>query len=349
MVDIDNLNIPTKSSMGLIMLSSMKGFGRVAIKKIIDNFDTIADFISADDSNLDILNIKQRENIRDSVFVNTAYNTSKEQHNKIAEIGASIISLYDDAYPKRLRGISDAPLVLYAAGDMSILENGLAFVGTREPTDFGQKVARGMSYAAAEDGHCIVSGLARGVDAVCHNAAVDAKGTTCAVLASGLDLYTSDIAMKLAQRILENGGLLITEQPLGAEANRGSYIARDRLITGLSLATFFIQGEAHSGSMHSVRYAISQNRPVYVPNIPERFLSEQINETARNLGILTVGQIASKFDWTGRVMEVVNKNPDATAASLVMNRDDYPRVFEEIKNPKSAVLEPIDSTPIASP
>jgi hypothetical protein len=84
--------------------------------------------------------------------------------------------------------------------------------------------------------------------------------------------------------------------------------------------------------MHSVRYATAQGKPVYVPNIPENYLSEDINHTARDLSRMTVGQIASRFEWTGSVMEAVQRDPNRLAADAVMNRDDYPRVFEEIRS-----------------
>lgn len=331
MLDTTLADISTRSATGLLMLNAIKGVGRAAITKLVDNFDTIGDCLRADDESLKGLNVKQRAALRDPKIIDTAYRHAAKETSRAAELNAIIVSLYDDDYPKRLTALEDPPFVLYAAGDLSILDKSVGFVGTREPTDFGGKVAYGMSTAFAAAGFCVVSGLARGIDSISHNAAVEAGGTTCAVLASGLDRYSSGAALQLAQRICENGGLLVTECGFGEDPTQGSYIARDRLITGLSLATVFVQGEVMSGSMHSVRYAIVQDKPIFVPNIPEKYLAEDINHTARNLSRLTRAQFASQCDWKGSVMEAVSKKPDMPIADAVMNRDDYPRVFEEIE------------------
>lgn len=333
MLDTTLSDIPTKSATGLLILGALPGVGRVAVTRLVEAFASIGDILSADDETLKTcLNVKQRATIRDPKIVDTAYRKALKETSRAAELNALIISLYDDDYPARLRDLEEPPFLLYVAGDIGILDTSVGFVGTRDPTEFGAKVAYGMASSFATDGWCVVSGLARGVDSICHNAAVDAGGTTCAVLASGLDIYSSGPAMQLAQRICENGGVLVTECGFGMEANRGSYIARDRLITGFSLATVFVQGEAHSGSMHSVRYAVAQGKPVYVPNIPDKFLQEGINHTACDLARMPVSQFASKVEWTGSVMEAVARSPDIPIANRIMNRDDYPRVFEELRS-----------------
>lgn len=333
MLDTTLADTPLRSATGLIMLDAIHGIGRVAVQKAINVFDTFGELIAADDEALKAcFNAKQRTSIRDAKTVDAAYKHALKETSRAAQIGAYIVSLYDADYPERLKALEDPPFLLYTSGDLSLFDNAVGFVGTREPTAFGEKVAYGMSSAFAEDGWCVVSGLARGIDGISHRAALDVGGTTCAVLASGLDVYTSGAALDLAKRICDNGGLIVSECGFGKEANRGSYIDRDRLITGLSLATVFVQGETHSGSMHSVRYAITQGKPVYVPNIPDKFLVEDINHTARDLARMPLGQFASRLEWTGSVMDAVNRNADRPAADAIMNRDDYPRVFEEIRS-----------------
>ncbi|MDW9478622.1 hypothetical protein GOB57_07885 [Sinorhizobium meliloti] len=332
MLDTTLADTPLRSAMGLLMLDAIHGIGRVAVQKALGSFDTFGQLITADDDAMKVcFNAKQRAAIRDTKIVDTAYRHALKETSRASQIGAYIVSLYDADYPERLKALEEPPFLLYTSGDLSIFDNAVGFVGTREPTMFGEKVAYGIASAFAEEGWCVVSGLARGVDSLCHRAALDVGGTTCAVLPSGLDVYTSGAAMELAKRICENGGLIVSECGFGTEANRGSYIDRDRLITGLSLATVFVQGETHSGSMHSVRYAITQGKPVYVPNIPDKFLAEDINHTARDLARMPLGQFASRLEWSGSVMEAVAKKPDRPAANAIMNRDDYPRVFEEIR------------------
>jgi DNA processing protein len=344
MLDTTLSDISTRSATGLLMLGAIKGVGRVAVTKLVDRFETIGECLRADEESLKAcLNVKQRAAFRDPAVIDRAYRQAFKEVARAQEINATILSLYDEGYPERLKDLDEPPFVLYAAGDLAILERSVGFVGTREPTDFGAKVAYGMSSAFAADGFCIVSGLARGIDAISHNAAVEAGGTTCAVLASGLDRYSSAAAMELAKRIVEGGGLLITECGFGQEPTQGSYIDRDRLITGLSLATVFVQGETMSGSMHSVRYALVQDKPIYVPNIPEKFLAEDINHTARNLFRLTAAQFASKCEWKGSVMEAVARRADVPVADAIMNRDDYRRVFDEI----NSLLPHMPSRPVS--
>lgn len=332
MLDTTLADTPLRSAMGLLILNAIHGIGRVSVLKCVERFDTMGQLISADDEALKgCLTTPQRASIRDPKTIDTAYRRSLKETSRASQLNAFIVSLYDDDYPERLKAIEKPPFLLYTSGDLTLLDNAVGFVGTREPTEFGTKVAYGMGSAFAQDGWCVVSGLARGVDSICHNAAIEVGGTTCAVLASGLDVYSSGAAMQLAKRICESGGLIISELGFGEEANSGSFIARDRLISGLSLATVFVQGLAQSGSMHTVRSAIAQGRPIYVPNIPDKFLSEDINHTARDLSRMPLGQFASRLDWSGSVMAAVEKIADKPAANEIMNRDDYPRVFEEIR------------------
>jgi DNA processing protein len=333
MLDTTLADTPLRSATGLLMLNAIRGVGRVAVQKAINSFDTFGELITAGDDEIKTcFNVKQRDAVRDVKTVDVAYRHALKETSRAAQIGAYIVSLYDADYPDRLKALEEPPFLLYTSGDLSLFDNAVGFVGTREPTVFGERVAQGMASAFAAEGWCVASGLARGVDSICHRAALDVGGTTCAVLASGLDVYSSGAAMELAKRICDNGGLIVSECGFGTEANRGSYIDRDRLITGLSLATVFIQGETHSGSMHSVRYAITQGKPVYVPAISERYLKEDINHTARDLARMPLAQFASRLEWSGSVMEAVAKNPDRPAADAIRNKEDYPRVFDEIRD-----------------
>jgi DNA processing protein len=332
MLDTTLADTPLRSATGLIILGAIRGIGRVAALKAVNVFDTFGELVSADDESLKAcFNAKQRAAVRDANTVDTAYKHALKETSRAVQLGAYIVSLYDADYPERLKALEEPPFLLYTSGDLSLFDNAVGFVGTREPTPFGEKVAYGMASAFAQDGWCIASGLARGIDGISHRAALDVGGTTCAILPSGLDVYTSGAAMDLAKRICDSGGLIVSECGFGKEANRGSYIDRDRLITGLSLATVFVQGDTHSGSMHSVRYAITQGKPVYVPNIPDRYLGEDINHTARDLARMSLGQFAARLEWTGSVLEAVNRHSDRPAANAIMSRDDYPRVFDEIR------------------
>ena len=120
-------------------------------------------------------------------------------------------------YPERLRNIYSPPKQLFCFGNLSLLnfENNIAVIGSRDYSFYGKRVADDFSFNLAKNDFCIISGLARGIDSFAHMAALDAKGRTIAVLGSGLDNIYPKENMKLAKRIVENGGLIISEYELG--------------------------------------------------------------------------------------------------------------------------------------
>ncbi|MDA0729656.1 MAG: DNA-processing protein DprA [Bacteroidetes bacterium] len=178
-------------------------------------------------------------------------------------LGAWVVLWTDATYPWLLREIHDPPPVLFGLGRLA--ENrawarGLSVVGTRacQPrgVDWASEVARDWQ----EAGGTVVSGLARGIDAAAHRAALD---DTVAVLPCGLDAIHPAIHAPLAAEIVARGGLLLTEQPPGASVERWMFAARNRLVTGLTPATLVVQSPARGGSLISAQCALDQNREVY--------------------------------------------------------------------------------------
>lgn len=171
----------------------------------------------------------------------------------------------DVDYPYWLRQISDRPAILHARGQLLPGRRYVACVGTRQPSMFGQIAAREISKFLAARGWSVVSGLALGVDSLCHEAALEAGGHTVAILANGLDAVYPGQNRKLAERILSAGGALLSEQPLGTPALPRHLVARDRLQSGMSAATIVMQTDLIGGTMHTVRYAVLQGRPLIAP------------------------------------------------------------------------------------
>lgn len=170
------------------------------------------------------------------------------------------LSLDDNEYPAPLRELSDAPPFIFALGEFPTdWSRALAVVGTREPDASAVRAAREPVLAAPPDA-VIVSGLALGVDAAAHTAALDAQRATVAVLAHGLDTVYPKQHARLAQRIVSEGGCLISEYPVGTGVQRGRLIARDRLQSALSRAVFVVQTAVDGGTMHSARFARRQGR-----------------------------------------------------------------------------------------
>ncbi len=186
--------------------------------------------------------------------------------------GVGAISFYDPEYPEILRscvdeqGKLDPPLILYYRGNIKALEKpGIAVIGTREPTPNGEKAGIHFAGEFAKRGYNIVSGLAIGCDTTGHKGALEVGGFTTAFLANGLDwdsIYPKE-NLELAKRIVDNGGLLLSEYAIGQPCGRFGLVARDRLQAGLSLATIVVQTGEKGGTMHAVNATLASGKPLF--------------------------------------------------------------------------------------
>lgn len=184
------------------------------------------------------------------------------QMQEAADHRIRVIGFHEPAYPSRLRNIPDPPAVLFSRGDPSVLaaERVVALIGTREPSEFGRKSARKIGAALAESGVAVVSGLAHGCDAEGHWGCVEASGRGVAVLAHGLEKVYPAANRDLADRLLELGGCLVSEYPVGVSPGRKAFVERDRIQSGLSDAVLVVETGVTGGTMHTVRYAEEQRR-----------------------------------------------------------------------------------------
>ncbi len=204
--------------------------------------------------------------------LNDAYQIAQRiiEASKQANIG--LVGFYDEEFPDVLRktvnedGKLDPPMLLWYRGDFSITKlPGFAVIGTREATPEGIAGGTYLSGEFAKRGFNIVSGLAIGCDTCGHKGALKVGGKTTAILANGLDhnsIYPPE-NQDLAEEIVENGGLLISEYRLGTPVNRYSLVARDRLQSGLSLATLVVQTGEHGGTMHAATATLQAGKPLY--------------------------------------------------------------------------------------
>lgn len=212
--------------------------------------------------------------------------------------GIGIITYFDDDFPETLRdtineeGKLDPPMILFYKGNLSITKMPqLAVIGTREVTSFGEKAGIYLTKKFCEQGFCIVSGLATGCDTVGHKAALASGGKTIAFLAHGLDSVFPPENKGLAQEILDKGGLLISEYPLGIGVNRYNLVARDRLQAGLAKATLVIQTGEQGGTMHASNTTLKANKPLYVV----KFSNPEHNTHEKSLGNALLVKKGAKF------------------------------------------------------
>lgn len=185
---------------------------------------------------------------------------------QLASQGITILPITDRHYPPTLKQISDAPHLLYIKGDLqpAFDKPTLAIVGTRAPSPYGREATLTLTRQLARAGLVIVSGLALGIDAITHEACIEAGGLTLAVLGSGLDdknIYPQS-NRKLAQLILKTGGALISEYAPGTQGLPHHFLERNRLIAGLTRGTLVIEGSHNSGSLVTAQCALEYNREV---------------------------------------------------------------------------------------
>ncbi|RKS85835.1 DNA processing protein [Orbus hercynius] len=175
-----------------------------------------------------------------------------------------LISYDEPRYPDLLKQISSPPLLLFGIGDRELLSTTqIAMVGSRIFSEYGAQWARYFASELAINGLTITSGLALGIDAICHRGALDVSGKTIAVLGSGLLNITPKTNYHLAQNILASGGCIISEFLPQIIAHPKYFPRRNRIISGLSLGTFVVEASQKSGSLITARYALEQNRDVF--------------------------------------------------------------------------------------
>lgn len=176
-----------------------------------------------------------------------------------------IININDENYPKILKEIYDPPISLYIKGNKNILNNtSVAIIGCRQASQYGIKVAKYFGYNLAKNEVNVVSGLAKGIDSYAHIGSICANGKTIAVIGNGIDTIYPKENINIANKILEKGGTIISEYPLGTKPEKMNFPARNRIISGISKSVIVVEAKEKSGTLLTVDFALEQGRDVYV-------------------------------------------------------------------------------------
>ena len=259
----------TQSTIGLAALLMLKGVGRRAALRIISSP------LQVGSAREHLVELARAAKVSD-LDVAGAWSKAEDNLDRSLESGINAFSFHDEGYPERLRHMPDPPAILYVKGDTSGLHSAhsIAVIGTREPTAYGEKVARRSAGTATEQGFVVVSGLAHGCDTLGHEGCLDHNGVGVAVMAHGLDKVYPAANRGLASRLLEAGGCLVSEYPLGMTPMRTAFAERDRIQSGLSDAVLVIETDVKGGTMHTVRFSREQKRALACIDHPESWRHE---------------------------------------------------------------------------
>lgn len=268
---------------------------------------------------------------------------------KIERQGIKILTWLDEAYPQRLKEIDQPPPVLYIRGDY--LPDDLfavAIVGTRRVTPYGRQITEELSSFLAANGLTVISGLARGVDAIAHQTALKAGGRTIAVLGSGVDKIYPPEHRGLAEQMMERGAVVSDYAP-GTPPDASNFPPRNRIIAGLSLAVVVVEAGETSGALITAEFAAEQGREVFA--VPGSILAPQSKGTNKliqkgALPLLNVNDLMQALDITrvGEQKAARRIMPgDATEVKLLSVLGSEPLHVDEIRSQSELPIEKVSA------
>lgn len=221
------------------------------------------------------------------------------EEKRLEQANTEFVTCRDEEYPALLREIYDPPIGLYRKGKYVLDRPAIAMVGSRKTTLYGQKVAKTLARELTQAGFCVVSGLARGIDTVAHEGALEAGGPTIAVLGTGIDTIYPAENVDLF-RAVEANGAVMAEFPFGRRADRQSFAMRNRIVAGMSTGVIVIESDAAGGSMITARFAGEQGRLLFaVPGRIDQSTSAGCHQLIRDGAMLVtcVDDILAEFSY----------------------------------------------------
>jgi DNA processing protein len=331
----------------LVGFSLVKGIGAVRLQGLIDHFGDAKTAWSA--SPLDLVAAGLSPRLAERVVqargnVNLDDFVAQAEKNNI-----SIITWDDPKYPPHLKEVDQPPPVLYLRGEITTEDNwAVAIVGTRAVTPYGRQVTEELAAALTSNGVTIVSGLARGVDAIAHSAAVKAGGRTLAVLGSGVDKIYPPEHRGLAEKISTQGAVLSDYAP-GTPPDAANFPPRNRIISGLSLAVVVVEAGETSGALITASFAAEQGREVFA--VPGGIYAPQSKGTNRLIfngakPLLAARDVLEALDLTRNVerREIRKVLPaDPTEAALLQALGPEPRHVDDLRAATGLPIDKVSS------
>ena len=326
----------------------IKGIGAVRMQALIQHFGDLE--IAWKASAADLVEAGLGRKVIERVIQARAEVDLIKLWEKIESQGIKILTWQDESYPGQLKEIDQPPPVLYIRGEY--LPDDLfavAIVGTRRVTAYGRQITEEMSSFLAANGITVISGLARGVDAIAHQSTLKAGGRTIAVLGSGVDKIYPPEHRGLAEQMMERGAI-ISDYALGTPPDASNFPPRNRIISGLSLAVVVIEAGETSGALITAEFAAEQGREVFA--VPGSILAPQSKGTNKliqrgALPLLSMNDFMQALDLTrvGEQKAARKVIPtDETEARLMNVLGSEPLHVDEIRNQAELPIEKVSAT-----
>ena len=341
----------SNETVSLIHLNMIQGVGLKTVQVLRDVFGSAERALQATSEELSKIE-QLSPTLRDLLSRKPVQYPIERELEWIHEYGCQIVTLYDDAYPSRLKEIDTPPLVLYIRGELTSDDAlSISLVGSRDAKDYGRKVGYRLSFQLAQRGLTVVSGLARGIDTSAHRGALEAGGRTIAVMGSGLSFIYPATNSDLAEKITASGAL-ISEFPMGVKPKPRNFPRRNRIISGLTLGTVVVEASNRSGALITARLAGEQGREVFA--VPGEIFSELSTGTHKLINngaklINTVDDLLNELP--PYVLNQIQSEsltasvPDTETESAQEPSVEKPNTKSEAVQPPREVPQPAQSTP----
>lgn len=245
-----------------IALNMTPGVGPRVATKLLEAFGSPENVFHARRTQLESLRI--RAETIESIISRELSDRAAVELERVKNLGGDILILDDGSYPQLLREIADPPITLYVQGawEACLTMPCVAVIGSRLCSTYGTNAAEMLARDLAASGICVISGLARGIDTAAHRGAMRGNGKTVAVLGTGIDGAYPKENTRLIKEILDSGGAVVSQFPLGTPPLKDNFPYRNRIISGLSLGVLIVEASERSGSLITARLAMEQNREV---------------------------------------------------------------------------------------
>jgi DNA processing protein len=325
----------------------VKGIGAVRFQSLLDHFGDAESAWNSSTEELSQAGLSEKILERFNELKSTI--DLEKYWDSILRQGIRVLTWKDAEYPSHLKEIEQPPPVLYVRGEITVEDNwAVAIVGTRQVTAYGRQVTEELTSALVHNGVTVISGLARGVDAVAHNAALKAGGRTLAVLGSGVDKIYPPEHRQMADKILAQGALISDYAP-GTPPESTNFPPRNRIISGLSMAVVVVEAGETSGALITADFAVEQGREVFA--VPGNIMAPQSKGCNRLIAngarpMLKAEDVLEALDLTRNIerREVRRAIPtDATEAALLELLKLEPLHVDDIRAQSGLPIEKITS------